>query len=84
MLLEKLYLRNSPENVIAQNYSDTSTEFYKMAKEYFDENNLSDNGNFDILGSTDLVECITNIKEKGKEIFDYGSAVLDTANEMIL
>ncbi len=84
VLLEKLYLRNSPENVIAQNYSDTSTEFYKMAKEYFDENNLSDNGNFDILGSTDLVECITNIKEKGKEIFDYGSAVLDTANEMIL
>ena len=84
VLLEKLILRDSPQNIIGKNYADTSMEFYKLADEYFDKNNIKDNEKLDILGSTDLVECINDIKGKGKEIFEYGSAVLDTANEMIL
>ncbi len=81
ILLEKILLRIG-EGLIGGGYTDTSTAYYQMVSRYYNQQGEGDQKKLDILGSTDVVDCIKNVKECRQEISDYGSAVLDTASEI--
>lgn len=83
VLLEKLLLRNSDERIICQNYADTSMNYYNLVKQYASKFGGITNEDLEKLGSTDLIECIKDLKNREVEVKNYGSAVLDTAAQML-
>lgn len=83
VLLEKILLRNSEDNIIGENYADTSMKYYKLADDYAKAFGGIKDEDLDKLGSTDLIDCIKNLGNKAKEVMNYGTAVLDTAEQMI-
>lgn len=83
ILLEKLLLRNSDKRIVCQNYFDTSVNYYDLVKLYASQFGGIEVEDLEKLGSTDLIECIKDFKNRETDIKNYGIAVLDTAEKML-
>ena len=83
ILLEKLLLRNSDKRIVCQNYFDTSMNYYDLVKLYTSQFGGIEVKDLEKLGSTDLIECIKDFKNRETDIKNYGIAVLDTAEKML-